>query len=427
MVQRKAWIFCLIFVLSPALTVFGAEITIPRIELITRGASAKEEFALSTEAAVDIALSEGYKYGIFLGLSFESANLGKSLAYRNFNFGNFESGILTGIPNDPISEDTYISLVDQLNSRTEQLNDRLNNQATLSFRTVRAMVRDLFTLPLEFSFFTGITDSFCSGTEFATRYDIPNISSSFTGFYYFPEGIGGNPYRNYNGIHAVQGTGLSFAFTKWQAFVPMLYLYQDFPFLDSEGYLSEKTHFSGDLRFLINTEKFKFELFGGITTGKDEKNDFRGGALAYFSSGRGADFLVQAGVPGYAGDNDFSIDNLYFLMEPRIKFGLLALHVTFFYHPVEYIHIKTEEERGKADINIKLLAGNAGFSGIEGGIEATMGLKVYAQEDLSFKISPFAAFAGNGLRWDIKLRVSPLLLNKPEEMFEVFAGVQTAY
>ncbi|MDR0878400.1 MAG: hypothetical protein LBN21_10125 [Treponema sp.] len=428
MIHRKNRILGLMFILFPVFTVFGVEVTVPRMELAARGASEDGEFVISTDAAVDIALIGGYKYGIYLGFSFDSANLGRALAYRDFAFGAFGIPALTGGAGPTtLTDDDYLDHIDQLNSHIDQLNDRFNNQAALSFRIARAMVRELFKLPLEFAFFAGIGDSFCSGSEFSARYGNPDITTDFTGFYYFPEGIGGNPYRGYDGLHYVQGTGVSFAFTKWTAFVPMLYLYQDFPFFDQAGNLSKKPHFSGDLRFLINTEFFKLEAFGGFTAGKDEKPDIRGGALAHFKSNRGAEFLLQAGIPGYIQDDNFSIDNLYFLMEPRLNFGLLALHVTFFYHPVEYLHVKTEEERGKADINIKLLVGNAGEFGIEGGLEATVGLKIYEQEDFSFKLSPFIAFVSDGLRWDVKLRINPLLWETPEELFEIFAGVRTAY
>jgi hypothetical protein len=429
MILRKSRILCLILVLSTVWAAFGAEITVPRIELATRGASADGEFAFSAKTVMDISLTGKDKYGILLGLSLESANLGKALAYRNFAFSPFGYGPLTPGAASPTSltDDDYIAYIDQQNSYIDHMNERLNNQAALSFRIAKASLYDLFKMPLELSLFAGITDSFCSGSEFATRLGGVDIASDFTGFYYFPEGIGGNPYRHYDGIHSVQGIGLSLALTKWQTFVPMLYLYQDYSFRDSNGFLSEKSHFSGDFRFLVNIERFKFEAFGGISGSKNEKPDFRGGALAYFSSGSGTDFLLQAGIPAYIQDDSFSIDNLYFLMEPRITFGHLALHVTFFYHPVEYLHVKADEERGKADINIKLLAGNAERSGIEGGFEVTTGLKVYGNEDLIFKLSPFVAFVSNGLRWDIKLRVNPLLWEHPEELFEIFAGIKTVY
>jgi hypothetical protein len=393
----------------PVLALPGAEITVPRLELASRGASEDGEFVIASKAAVDIGLDGGYKYGILLGLSFESANLGKAFAYRNF-----EAGLL-----DPAAAVTA--------EKYNELADRFNNRAVLSFRIARATARNLFSLPLELSYFVGLGDSFCSGEEFSARYGLPNMETGFTGFFYFPEGIGGNPYRRYDGLHAVQGTGFSFVLTPWEHFIPMVYLYQNIPYSSRAGVLSEKNHYSGDFRSLFHWEKFNLEAFFGVSSGREEPPDLRGGILAFFSSGDGMDFLIQCGIPGWVVSEDFGIDNLYFLMEPRLDFGLMALHLTFFYHPLEYLHIKTEEERGKADINIKVFAREFGTVRFQGGLETSLGLKVERAEDFSLKISPFASLISDGLRWDFKIRINPLAADHPEELFEVFAGIRTAY
>jgi hypothetical protein len=407
--HKKFGVLGLILLFFPLLNLLGAEITVPKLELATRGASEDGEFAFSSNAAADIALNGGYKYGILLGLSFEAANLGKAFAYRNFRVEPMPAGVQ---PN-----------ADDFNG----LADRYNNQASLSFRIAKATARDLFNLPLELSYFIGLGDAFCSGEEFALRYGISDVGTDFTGFYYFPEGIGGNPYRRYNGLHSVQGTGFSFALTKWENVLPMFYVYQNIPLIDGMGYVDEKIRFSGDFRILFNHERLRLEAYAGMSGGKYTKPEVRGGALAFFSSGQGADFLLECGVPGYISDDDFSIDNLYFLFEPRLDFGLLALHTTFFYHPLEYLHIKTEEERGKADINIKLLIGDLPESSIQGGFEATMGLKINGMEEYSLKLSPFISFLSDGLRWDLKLRIDPLAGETPEKIVEIFAGIRTAY
>jgi hypothetical protein len=409
MMRKYIRIVGILWLFLPVFALFGAEITVPRLEVASRGALKNDEFAITSNAAVDIGLNGGYKYGILLGLSFESVNLGKAFAYRNF-----EAKLLD--PAASVTTEDY-----------NQLADRFNNRAVLSFRIVKATAREIFSLPLEFSYFVGRGDSFCSGEEFTSRYGIPTMETGFTGFFYFPEGIGKNPYRRYDGLHAVQGTGFSFALTRWERFIPLLYLYQSIPYINDAETISEKNHYSGDFRSLFNWDKFKLEAFFGVSGGKDETADFRGGLLAFFNSGDGKDFLIQCGIPGWVMDEDFSIDNLYFLMEPRLDFGLIALHITFFYHPLEYLHIKTEEERGKADINIKVLAKELGAVRFQGGLETTLGLKVDTAEDFSLKISPFASLISDGLRWDIKIRINPLAANRPEELFEVFAGIRTAY
>jgi hypothetical protein len=391
----------------PGLPLFPAEITVPRLEMATRGSVQDGDFSLSSLTTADIALNGGYKYGVLLGLSFESADLGKALAYRNFSL-------------DPITADPN---ADDYNTMA----DRINNQAVLSFKIAQATARNLFNLPLELSYFIGLADNFCSGEDFTRRFGVSHIETDFKGFFYFPEGIGGVLSRQYNGIHRVQGTGLSLAFTKWDAFIPMVYAYQDISFLNQTPAGGGQPRYSGDLRFLINTEHVNMEAFGGISVAEDSSKDFRGGLLAYFSSGTGADFLFQGGIPNWQEGEDFSIDNIYFLMEPRISFGLFAFHVTFFYHPLQYLHIITEEERGKADINFKLLLGNMETAGIEGGFETTLGLKVNGMEDFSCLLSPFVSFIGDGLRWDLKVRVNPAAYEDISEMFEMFIGIRTAY
>jgi hypothetical protein len=397
------------FLFLPVFALSGAEITVSRLEVASRSVVEHEELAVASSAALDISLNGGYKYGILLGLSLESANLIKALSYRNFEARLLDSSA-------PVDADDYNGLA-----------ERLNNQASLSFRIAKATARDLFTLPLELSYFVGLGDTFCSGEEFTARYGVPSMETEFTGFYYFPEGIGGNLYRRYDGLHAAQGTGFSLALTLWDRFVPMLYAYHNLPRISTAGVLSAKSYFSGDFRGLVNLEKIKLEGFVGVSGGADEDPEIRGGLLAFFTSGQGADFLIQCGIPGWGVRDKPSVDDWYFLLEPRMDFGILALHVNFFYHPLRYLHIKTEDERGKADINIKLFAGELEKSGIQGGLETTMGIKVDSLKDFSLKISPFMSMISNSLRWDFKIRLNPLASDHPEEIVEVFAGIRTAY
>jgi hypothetical protein len=388
----------------------AAEITVPRLEMASRGRVEDDGFVLGSVVSADLALSGGYKYGLLLGFSFEADNLAKAMAYRNFNFGHLDAGATSVEPKD------YNHLVDQVN-------DRMNNQGTLSFRIAKATARDLFDKPLELSFFIGEAGYFCGGDEFTGRFNIEPIGTEFGGFFYFPDGIGGDISRQYSGIHGVRGTGLSLAMTSWESFVPMVYLYQDFQFIDGGV---QENRYSGDLRFLVNRELVKLEAFGGLTLSGGSDTSIRGGLLAHFSSQEMVEFLLQAGVPGWEKGEDLSIDNFYFLMEPRLLFDTFGFYVTFFYHPVEYMHIRTSEERGKADINIKFLSGNAN-AGFSWGLETTLGLKIDRMEDFSVWVSPFAGFMASGLRWDTKLRLNALEWKTPSEMIELFIGIRTAF
>jgi hypothetical protein len=391
----------------------AAEITVPRLEMATRGSVQDEEFVLASVISADLALSGGYKYGLLLGFSFEAGDLAKAIAYRNFNFQHLPPGLST------VSSVEYNDLVDQVN-------DRMKNQGTLGFRVAKATARDLFNKSLELSYFIGEADNFCNGDEFSSRFGVNPIGSEFRGFFYFPNGIGGDITRQYNGIHGVRGTGLSLAITAGESFVPMLYLYQDFSYSRLVNGNLVGNRYSGDLRFLVNRESVKLEAFGGVSLNGGLDTNIRGGLMAHFSSRRTVEFLLQGGIPGWEMGEDVSIDNFYFLMEPRLIFETFGFYVTFFYHPLEYIHIKTPEERGKADINVKFLSGNSS-TGFSWGLETTMGLKIDGMEDFSVWVSPFAGFMASGLRWDAKLRLNALEWETPPEMFELFIGVRTAF
>ncbi|MDR1419398.1 MAG: hypothetical protein LBI86_03405 [Treponema sp.] len=398
----------------PFFSLSGAEITVPRLELATRGRVNDDgEFALSTNALADIALDGGYKFGVRLGLSFTAADLGKAFAYRNLRFLPLPSGTA-------VSDVEYNSLADQMNGVRD-------NDAALSFRFAGATARDLFSLPLELSYFIGHGDTFGSGEEFAARYGLFQIPTDFTGFYYFPDGIDGDINRRYEGIYQARGTGLSFALTRWNMFVPMVYVYQNLAAFEDGTFSFAGSRYSGDLRLLFNRNGLSVEAFGGITGGKDPRIQFRGGVLAFFSSGAGTDFLLQAGIPGWEKGSEFGADHLFFLIEPRLRFGIMAFHMTFFYHPLVYQGVRTNDERGRADINFKIIAGDPVATGIQGGIENTIGVKLDDYDALTVRLSPFVSFISGGLQWNVKLRVNVMDHSTPYRMFEVFAGIRTAY
>jgi hypothetical protein len=414
---------------------FGADISVPRFGAASRGFSQEGEFIVSSSVSADIFLDGGYKFDALLGFSFDARNLEKAMAYRNFGFAP-----MTGmkpwttqqppLPDADSTGDRLDELVDNYNDLVDSHNaliDRMNNQAVLSFRIAKAVVRNVFKLPLELAYFIGVADDFCSGDEFTSRFGTDPIGSDYRGFFYFPDGIGGDSTRQYNGIHGVRGTGLSLALTHWNFLTPLLYVYEDFSFIDSRTGLAELGHYSGDLRLLVNLKPVKLEAFTGTTLAKGRAPIFRGGILAWFDSGKGADFLFQCGIPGWQNGETFSVDTLYFLMEPRIRFGILGLGLTFFYHPLRYLQVETPDERGKADINLKFSAGDPAKNSVAGGLETTIRLKSENMEELSFFISPFIGIITGGLRWDAKIRVNLLGFDHPDEVLEVFLGIQSAF
>ena len=384
----------------------AAEFTLPRLEMASRGRMNDGEFVVSSSLSADIALSGGYKYAFLLGFSLEAQDLTRALAHRNFKVDFLD----TGASVDP--------------EEYNVLADKLNNQAYLGFRVARATIRDIFGLPLEFSYFIGEGDNFCTGDDFSSRFGIYPVGTDFRGFFHFPEGIGGVQTRQYNGIHGVRGTGFSFTLTKWDNIVPMFYLYNNI--LYNSNVFQENSFYSGDLRLLYHHGWLSIEGFTGVSFDSAMASSLRWGLMLHIAPGNGAEFFAQAGIPGWTTGEKINIDNWYFLMEPRLRLGNFGLAATFFYRPVEYIHVYTEEEKGKADINIKFQFGNPD-SGFTGGFETGGELTVVDPNDFVYHISPFVSYFSGGIRWDAKIRIKPLNFDAPGEIFEFFIGVRTAF
>jgi hypothetical protein len=306
--------------------------------------------------------------------------------------------------------------------------DRFNNLAALQFKLAQVTARKPFDLPLEMSYFIGFSDTFCSGEDFPQLFGSVPITTEFKGFSYFPQGIGGNPAYQYNGIHQAIGTGLHLSLLPWKHVVPMLYLYQDSAFINESTGIPESGRYSGDLRLLVNSDYVKFEAFAGATAPYGDYGMYRGGLLAFFTTGTGADFLAQVGIPGWEAGTALKVDNLYFLFEPRLSIGLFALHITLFYHPVRYLQLLNPDERGATDINAKLLIGDILKYRLQGGLESTVNLRSGSSNNtLDLRISPFLSVVTEGIRWDVKLRIDPFKYTKPLEMADTFIGVRTAY
>jgi len=395
----------------------AAEITVPRLELASRGWFENDEFTVSSRLSMDLALIGGYKYSILLGFSLEAPDVARAIAYRSFKASPVEPDPVTGQPNPEDLMNSHNSLV-----------EKYNNQAFIGFSVAKATIHNPFKLPLSLSYFVGSGDNFCTGDDFSVFFGLDPFGTDYKGFFYFPDGIGGNMLRQYNGIHGAKGTGFSIAFTKWDSFIiPMLYLYQDLALFD--GYFADVNSgsklYSGDLRLLVHWRWLSFETFGGFSTNSSKDTKFRAGLMFHFA-GKGVEFFAQGGITSWRLGEKLNVDNMFFLIEPRLRFKYLAVHVTFFYHPVEYLHIEEQKEQGMADFNVKFMFGTED-SGFSAGFETAVELKINDSDHFKFRISPFGSFAAGGLLWETKLRLMPQNFSKPKEMMELFLGVRTAY
>ena len=80
------------------------------------------------------------------------------------------------------------------------------SSASLDFDRVNVGIRDLFGLPLDFSFFIGGNDVLCRGDAFPVVFGTVPIGTTYRGLMYFPDLTLSTVYNG--GIHAVRGTGI---------------------------------------------------------------------------------------------------------------------------------------------------------------------------------------------------------------------------
>ncbi|GAH16271.1 unnamed protein product, partial [marine sediment metagenome] len=135
-------------------TVFSADVTIPSLELYTRGVNSGGTFTFESEGDMDLLFEGGYKF--------------EGLVVLNYTSTRLETPAIDG---------------------------------GLTFKTARITQRELFGLPLSFSYFIGEGDTFCSGDIFPQYFGANPVATAYRGLMHFPEGI------RYNGIHTLKGTG----------------------------------------------------------------------------------------------------------------------------------------------------------------------------------------------------------------------------
>ena len=366
--MRKLLIVTLSFILLPIAYGSAADLTVPKLELITRGYVSGGDFLLGTRGSADFLVAGGYKFGGRILLGFESNNLEDPEGDKNLNF-----------------KGAYV------------------------------IMRELFGMPLDLTYFTGENDVFGKGTIFPTHFGSKPIASRFTGYLYFPE----ESQIRYDGIHTVSGTGLKLASGFGTNFnLSSLYIYQD-------SYLGTGTY-SLDLLTAFNTEFFKIEGFVGASYPAAKYGFYRAGLLFFYETGQGGEFLTQIGVPRWDPVSDpFAIDLFYFLFEPRVRFGFFSIILTLFWHPEYYLQAKTNE-LGSADINANFQFGDPDTSLLSGGAEAKLSLSTTAAQQFRAVIAPYLSTITSGVIWDFKVNTQLFPWNF-NEMFEVFVGVRAEF
>jgi len=360
---------------------FPANIVVPKMDLITRGAMSGGTFALQTFGDLNLEVLGGYKFGGSLAFSLNNTNL------ENFS--------TTSLP--------------------------------LGFLSASIIIRDLFSAPLSLTYFVGQNDTFCSGDGFAL-FGAQPIMTAYRGFMYFPTG------PVYNGIYQVQGTGARFEFVpKIEIFSLDVYVYEDtrsqFPGISPPGpsIISSPGTFSSDVRFLLNYAAIKVEGFlGGTLTPSSLDCFFRGGLL-FYATNNNVEFLAQIGIPKWdpAVDSVPNINDFYLLVEPRLHMGSFSIIPTFFWHPSFYMQAGPNPgEAGSFDVNLNLAFGDPSKDAFQGGFETNFGFQSATQGAL--KLSPWLGVSTPGVLWKLKVNTNVWPFSY-SDLVEIFVGAQAEF
>jgi hypothetical protein len=366
-----------LLVLLP-LAAFPANVIVPSLELLTRGAMDSGTIFLKTYGQIDLSVEGGYKFGGKLDL-------------------RFTTFAATG------SSDIETAA-----------------SKSLAFNGASIVVRDVFSLPIDISYFIGQNDTLCSGEGFSAAFGAGQIMTSYRGFMYFPTGV------IYDGIYTVNGTGARIDIApSRESLLISLYGYEDThpPITGSASFGS----FSGDLRVLANIAPVKLEGFlgGSYSASTAPSGRYRGGLLFYWNNDP-LELLAQVGVPVYDPNaNDLSLNLCYFLFEPRLHLGILSIVPTFFLHPLYYEQALNTSEQGSFDINLNIYAGDLVRSAVRGGLETLFNYNS-STGDIAIKASPYIGFATQGALWTFKVtaKLAPL---DTATMLEAFVGVRAEF
>jgi hypothetical protein len=392
------------FCLAAPCALFAADLRVDQLELLTHGAldEGSGTFKVNSRLYFDLAMDGGDKFSGLLKMDFLNNNIEDALNLNNSTL-----------------DDT---------ATTSQLAGRINNLISPRLRTVAVTARAVFDLPLDLSYFVGSMDNFCSGDDFVPLFGASSFATELRGPMVYPNGVGNDRNIWYDGLYTADGTGFRLATTPnlSDGSVGYLYLYQD-------SNIGPGT-WSGDLRYLVNSLSVKAELFAGATTG-GSYGIYRGGLLFYATSGDVGQFFAQAGVTRWDSGSSFSLDNLFFLFEPRITIGIAQAIVTVFYHPAWYLQqdFRDQGEKGALDAAFNLRFGNIDKNGAQGGLQTLLAFRPLTTNatvtpPLAVDTAPYYSLIMGGVRWDFKLdlRVFPF----PTEwygIFQPYIGLKTSY
>ncbi len=367
-------------ILSCALLVpaFGINIRIPSMQVMTLLFGYGGKLVTQTQTEMDLMIEGGYKFGGKIVIGFD--------------------GIM-GFLSDP--------------SYGQAL-------PPLSFKSLSLVVRDMFGVPLSLSYFLGTGDYLCYGDDFPRLFGTGYIEPSYRAYYYtFNPTFTMTYLYEYRGVHRINGNGVKLEFqSPDMPFGFMWYVYQDHNFVTVDTMAGPPTIvnmnfffyntgiYSSDLRFLINTDVFKAEIFAGGTVESGTWTGYaRFGALAYVGLGA-VDFLLVAGLPMLDFVSPFDIDLFYLFFESRLNLGPISITPSAFLRPARYLQKTNFLEVGRIDFNLNLSVFNPRRDPVSFGVEgnlATANLLTGIPPNFQLNVLPFLAFATPGVFWEIKV------------------------
>lgn len=317
-----------------------------------------------------------------------------------------------------------------LNGDIENLLPVYGTPSTLlgpQFETAAVTAKDIFNLPLDATYFVGYMDAYCSGDDFVTLFGSTPFASTLRGPMVYPNGIGNNPDRNWDGIAASNGTGFRLGTSPRLSpnFVSYIYLYQDSDIGPGS--------WSADLRGLMNYERVKLEIFAGATaTPVSSDGVYRSGLMFYAAPGNVGEFFVQVGVPRWDPLAGFSVNDIFFLFEPRMNLAFGSIALTVFYHPSWYRQQPTNED-GALDTALDIRFGRMAQTGSQGGIQGLVEFRPLTTNTtvtptFTAMASPYYSFIGGGIEWDFKLSLQLFPMTSVwYGIFQPFVGLQTSF
>ncbi|MDX9957132.1 MAG: hypothetical protein AB7T74_13045 [Clostridia bacterium] len=397
----KTRLSILLLLAAATASAFGAGLSVPDFRILTNGRVNNGALVLSSRVYTDLLIEGGSKFSASFKLGFQTDDLESYL-----------NALTTPVAADGTSTDQDLAILDA--------------RSGLMFRSAAITMNGAFGTPLETTVFVGRMDPFASGDDFPILFGTADFATRLRGYMYYPDGIGGDQTRYYNGLHEAYGTGLRLSLPG-DRLKPYLYLYQD-AWIGPGNY-------SVDARILFNTEKIKLEGFAGASNDPDaDLGVYRGGFLFFFDTGDVGAFYAQIGVPRWDPTETFGMDMLFFMFEPRVDFGAGTLTLSLFFHPAWYLQVPTEES-GALDMRVDFSLGKLAVSGLQAGVETLIS---YDPNDttspdsspaLVVEVSPYFNSIRDGVRWDLKLGIQavPFFEDVWYEIFRPSIGITTAF